>query len=105
MWSGIVPVILGGALDDGTVLLTRSGALAEFNTCIMLGSLKSRISTSIPKRFISLRTIYERRQEMNFMQIYSFFLFFPFTLHSSGREFFPSVWKFMNKLKTAGKDF
>lgn len=72
MWSGIVPVMLGGALDDGTVLLTSSGAFAEFNTCIILGSLKSRISTSIPKRFISFKTIY-RRQEMNFMQIYKFF--------------------------------
>jgi hypothetical protein len=42
---------------DGEALLTSKGALAEFNTCIMLGSLKWEISTIIPKRFISLRTI------------------------------------------------
>lgn len=49
---------VGGGDGDGEALLTSKGAFAEFRTCIMLGSLRWEISTIIPKRFISLRTIW-----------------------------------------------
>lgn len=57
MWSGITLVKLADEAAEGEAFDTSKGALAEFSTCIMLGSLKWEISTIIPKRFISLRTI------------------------------------------------
>lgn len=57
-WSGTALVkLLDGAADGEALPAASKGALAEFKTCIILGSLRWEISTNIPKRFISLRTI------------------------------------------------
>lgn len=74
----------------GEVLPAASkGAFAEFKTCIILGSLKWEISTIIPKRFISLRTIWSEREKRNefyanlqFFSTFKLFLWF-FFLESS----------------------
>lgn len=77
-WSGTTLVEFDEDEADATALpAASSGAFAEFKTCIMLGSLKWEISTIIPSRFISLRTIWGERRTRKKWILCKFTVLFP----------------------------
>lgn len=60
MWSGMDAKFVLLHNDNGAAFINNTGALAVFNVVIIAVSDIWEISASIPKRFISYKTVCEK---------------------------------------------